>query len=676
MKRLLIPSLLVFLLVGCGSSSVESGDVVVTDGGASSKQDNGVMAIPSDKSYRLYDYLCPSSNHLVTSYKYKNKVFQEAESLEYTSDNTFTLERSLKNTDGKIEYKSLGDTIAVTLYLGTKTENFNMNNFLNIGDTVTLKESECSLTAHYAHLKYGEHDFADVLEISCPKSIGYYEKESGLVVENVLDESLQTSAFSPAPSYPDRKIGGIDGSIIKSSRFSSFNVDSAIEAQVDKLWGSPYNLNGEGMKIGLVDGGSVLSSHVELRNRVTNLSNADTNKHATHVAGTLISAGTHLASSRGFANKAEVYSLAYSEIYFADSVKRLANDYGIFISNHSYGYEGPEGMGEYDNESKALDLAIRENPKIIAVMAAGNDGDEYRHDSAYREWALIKGGSNAKNVITVAAVDNESNKIASFSSRGPMTNGRLKPDISLDGTNVLSTSNYDDTAYTRMDGTSMATPAATGSIALLSQRYTQVNGGNVRLDTMKAILFNTAKDIENPGPDYKSGFGQLDALAAVKVIDSMGSSNDSLVRLDSIHQDDKQRYFINSERYQDFKVTLAWVDDTYQDCNGCANDMLINDIDMVLIDERSGDKIYPYTLSETSPNRDAVKTKENHVDPQEQISFPLRVGNYTLEINGRKISPSGQNFTLVSSLSLDEAQKDIALIPMDEHVHKIYNAIK
>ncbi len=671
MKRILLTPLLALLFVGCGSSSVDSGDVVVIDGGSSPKQDNGITALPSDKSYRLYDYLCPSSNLTVKSYKYKNKIFQSEESLEYTNNTTLTTERSLKNSDGKIEYQSSDDTINVTLYLGTKTESFSMKNFLNIGDIVTLKESECSVSQHFDKLTYIGKEFSDVLEITCPKSIGYYQKDRGLVLENILDKSLQESAFSPAPNYPKRKIGRIDS--YTPSQFSSFNLDSAIEAQVDKLWASPYNLTGEGMKIGIVDGGSVRATHVEFDTRVTNISHQDGNDHATHVAGTLVSSGRHLAASRGFANSAQLYALAYEEVYFADSIKQLAEDYGVLISNHSYGYNDQKGFGEYSVDSKELDIAIRKNPYMLAMMAAGNDGDQ-----GFGDWGLIKGGSNAKNVITVGALDDDTNHIASFSSTGPIEGGRLKPDIVMDGYNVLSTIyGNDNDSYGRYSGTSMATPAATGTITLLAQRYKQLNGGrDVRLDTIKAILFNTAKDVENPGPDYKSGFGKVDALEAVKVIDSMTAGNDSLVRLDRIHQDDKQRYFINSERYQDFKVTLSWVDDTVQNCNGCASDVLINDIDMVLIDERTGDKIYPYTLSESAPDRNAVKTKENHVDPQEQISFPLHVGTYTLEITGHKIAASGQDFTLVTSLALDEAQKDIALIPMNEHVHKIYNAIK
>lgn len=670
MKRLLITSFLAYIFIGCGSSSVSSGDVV----NSNTKTDNTITAIPSDKSYRLYDYLRPSSSLTVKTYKYKNEVFQSEKSLEYIIDDRSVIQRSFEDLDGQVKYQGDGDTIHVSLYHDNQIVNFNMNNFLNIGDVITLHENTCTLSKHIDSLNYIDRNFVDVLEITCPKSIGYYQKDRGLVVENIIDENLQINSLLPPPSYPERTIGRVDEYKAKSNNLRSYNHDSAIAAQVDKLWDSPYNLNGSGIKIGLVDGGSVLSSHIELRNRITNLSRVDTDLHATHVAGTLISAGTHVASSRGFANKAEVYSFSYTKVFFADSVKKFASDYGILISNHSYGYEGSEGIGEYDNNSKALDLAVRENPYIIAVMAAGNDGEEYLDDSSYRKWGLIKGGSNAKNVITVAAIDNESNKIASFSSTGPMTYGRLKPDIALDGANVLSTSNYDNTAYKSMDGTSMATPAATGAIALLSQRYRQVNGGNIRLDTMKAILFNTAVDIENPGPDYKSGFGHLDALEAVKVIDSMSLGNETLVKLDSIDEGDNQRYFINSERYQDFKVTLAWVDDSYQDCNGCANDILINDIDMVLINENTGKKVYPYTLDEDSPDSDAVLTKKNHFDPQEQISFSLKPGNYSLQIYGRKISSEGQDFSLVSSLALANVQKEIFLKPMDEHIHKIYNA--
>jgi subtilisin family serine protease len=670
MKRLLFTTVLGFLFIGCGSTTtVESGSV--------DKEDTTLTSTPPkvpEKSYRFYDYLGPSSNLVVTTYKYTNSTFKYEEPLEYRYTEGLLTERSLENLDGQVEYHDAGDTIDVTIYQGSDISAFKMHNYVDIGDMVTIKKSSCNITNHLATLTLGDKAFKDVLEVSCPKSVGYYQKSRGLIMENRKEETLQSNALNALALYPDRKLAIVDGDK-RDRHLSVFNLESAKMANVSKLWSYPYYLNGEGMKIGLVDEGSVLDYHVELTGRVTNLSPMDTNLHATHVAGTLIASGIN-SKAHGFANQATLLSYSYSQYAFAKSIVKLAEN-DVLISNHSYGYEGPIGIGEYDGISRDMDREIRNNPYIIAVVAAGNDGEKYKEDSDYTKWGLIKGGSNAKNVITVGALEDDGKTVASFSSSGPVERGRIKPDIVMDGTKILSTNEESDgEGYSWMSGTSMATPAATGAVTLLAQRYKEIHHSNIRLDTMKAILYNSAKDVDNIGPDYKSGYGLVDAEAAVKVINSMQDSSSSLVKLDSIHQGENQTYFINSERYQDFKVTLAWVDDIYQDCNNCANDMLINDIDIYLLDENTGEKIYPYTLDPKEPWREAVKTKENHLDPQEQISYRLRPGNYSLHLHGYKIGRRGQNFTLVSSMALSDAKKDIVLMPLDEHIHKIYNAIE
>ena len=667
MKKVFVLSLLGLLLGGCGSTTVDSGDVVEKPNSAKvslESFDRATIIPPVGKGYALYNYLLPNTASNIESYKYnKSGTLLSQETLSYSAESKKIIERSLQNNAGYISYTLSQDkeNIAVTLYHDSSTDDFTMKNFVNIGDMVTIQNSQCFVKAHHDSLQA----LNDVLEISCPNSTGYYQKDKGLVVEQL---SIQANAkgFEIIPSFPNRKIGHVDGFTPKS-RLGSFNVDSAKIAQATKLWRAPYNLNGQGMQVGLVDGGSVLSTHVELKNRVTNLSHEDSDLHATHVAGTMISAGSHLASSRGFANQAQLYALSYEELFFAKSVQRFANNYGILISNHSYGYEGSDGQGVYDDVSKEFDDTIHANPKIIAVLAAGNDGDAYRRDSDFKEWGIIKGGSNAKNVITVASIDNESKKISSFSSRGPIKGGRLKPDIATDGENVLSTSNHDNTAYKRMYGTSMATPAATGAITLIAQRYKQVTGENPRIDTVKAILFNTANDIENRGPDYKSGFGSLDALAAVKVVDTMASGA-SLVKLVSIEEGETQQYAFEVEDNQAFKVTAAWVD--------AGSTALITDIDMVLVENASGKKIYPYTLSEKSPRKNARQDKENHIDPQEQIEFYLKRGTYTLHVHGKKIPAGRQNFSLVSTRSLDKAQSNIIKTEINTHIHKIYQSLR
>ncbi len=669
MREVVLSITLSIFIWGCGGAS-SSSPSTSSGGGESGKEFNTPANFDGTI---LYNYLVPNGDKKIKNLKFKNDQLIEEETLSYKANDTLITLRSLQNLGGKVEYRleDEGKEIEVTIYDENKLNRFKLHNFIHIGDRVTIKDSSCIYKAYYDEIEIHGTRFRDMIEIECPNHIGYYQKGKGQVAEEIIDPFEQNSIDQPI-YFGDRKLGLVDE--LEKSKFTTYNLESAQESNVDKLWKAPYYLNGEGMKIGLVDGGGVRSTHVELRGRVHNLTNADTNEHATHVAGTLISAGVHLYTSRGFAKNAQLYVLSYQDIYFADSVKKLYEEEGVLISNHSYGFEGSEGLGEYDAESKKFDLLIHSNPYLQVVIAAGNDGMKWKTDSSYGYWNLIKGGANAKNVITVASVDDRSRYINNFSSRGPVNGGRLKPDIAMDGNNVLSTNDYDDTSYKRMYGTSMASPAATGVVTLLSQRYKQITDANPRVDTIKAILFNTAMDIENPGPDYKSGFGRIDALSAVKVIDTL-STNSPLIKLDTLHKNEIQSYYIANQEYQKLKVTVAWVDGTIDHCGSCANDKLINDIDIYLKDDR-GNTIYPYTLDEYNPDDPARKDKPNRVDPQEQIEFEIIPGNYTLYVDGSRLSTDDQDFTMVSNIPLSAKETNIKIVPMREHIHEIYNAIK
>jgi subtilase family protein len=71
---------------------------------------------------------------------------------------------------------------------------------------------------------------------------------------------------------------------------------------------------------------------------------------------------------------------------------------------------------------------------------------------------------------TVGALTTDTDNIASFSSRGPVSadaSNRMKPDITAPGTNTRSCLNNSDSAYGTLSGTSMATPHVAGGVALL-----------------------------------------------------------------------------------------------------------------------------------------------------------------------------------------------------------------
>ena len=88
--------------------------------------------------------------------------------------------------------------------------------------------------------------------------------------------------------------------------------------------------------------------------------------------------------------------------------------------------------------------------------------------------------------------------------------------------NVLSSISTADDAYDIYSGTSMATPAITGSSMLLQQYYSQLHNTFMRSATLKGLLIHTADEAgPYPGPDYMYGWGLVDIAKAAAVITSV-----------------------------------------------------------------------------------------------------------------------------------------------------------
>lgn len=100
---------------------------------------------------------------------------------------------------------------------------------------------------------------------------------------------------------------------------------------------------------------------------------------------------------------------------------------GITVQNHSYGVEIENFYGI---NAMAYDVSTIQNPSIIQVFSAGNDGLMASNSGKY---ANVSGFSNltgnfkmAKNVLCVGAVDSFAN-LTVFSSHGPAYDGRINP---------------------------------------------------------------------------------------------------------------------------------------------------------------------------------------------------------------------------------------------------------
>ena len=68
-------------------------------------------------------------------------------------------------------------------------------------------------------------------------------------------------------------------------------------------------------------------------------------------------------------------------------------------------------------------------------------------------------------------------------------------------------------------------------MAQLYQAYKELNNGqNPNSSIMKNILLNSADDIGNPGPDFKNGWGEVNALRAVNIIENNQFFTDNIAQ--------------------------------------------------------------------------------------------------------------------------------------------------
>jgi len=126
------------------------------------------------------------------------------------------------------------------------------------------------------------------------------------------------------------------------------------------------------------------------------------------------------------------------------------------VIGNSYGCPPSEGCA-VNALAQAVNNVIQAG--IFMSVSAGNSGPSC--NSVNDPPALYN------NVCAVGATGTRTSAIASYSSRGPATSGggHLSPNIAAPGSGVRSS--YPPSGYASLSGTSMASPAVTGSIPLL-----------------------------------------------------------------------------------------------------------------------------------------------------------------------------------------------------------------
>jgi subtilisin family serine protease len=288
-----------------------------------------------------------------------------------------------------------------------------------------------------------------------------------------------------------------------------------------ELWSAGYN--GTGIQIAILDTG-INGTHPDLDDlddnpntfdpkviRKVNFSDDNTTDdlrgHGTHCAG--IAAGTGAASggkNKGVAPGAKLWNVKVLD-------KNGWGEESWVISGINYAAYGPDGIAHSGDEADVISMSLGGDPSdgndptsiaadkavdlgVVVVVAAGN-GANYLEISA---------PGDAKKVITVGA-SSKQDDLASFSSRGPTLDYRVKPDILAPGLSINSTYPGTATYYQVLSGTSMATPHVAGTAALLLQACKTLPTDLSLPTFIKDVLISTAKDL---GYDvYTQGGGRI-----------------------------------------------------------------------------------------------------------------------------------------------------------------------
>jgi uncharacterized repeat protein (TIGR02543 family) len=498
--------------------------------------------------------------------------------------------------------------------------------------------------------------------------------------------------------------------------YTTDNANASITSGANLLNTSPYNLNGTGVTVGVWDGNAVRTTHREFANgrAVVRDGTIALDDHGTHVAGIIGALGV-TTNARGMANNVSIDSYKFD----SDASEMLAagatapGQAGkLYLSNHSYGLVAgwnnstwtwtgtgtnqnayAAQFGQYSSSAQSWDSIAFSTPYLLICKSAGNENsqnptagstvtvggvsvvyDPAIHppgDGVYRNgYENMQHYAVSKNILSVGACldavsgglrSPSAGTIATFSSRGPTDDGRIKPDVVANGWILNSTSSAADNAYVDKSGTSMAAPSATGSAALLVEQYAKLfNGGAMRSSTLKGLLIHTATDVGNPGPDYHYGWGLIDVKSGADLI-ADHHDNPGKKRMREERITTTSGSIVQSFRWDGsspIRSTLCWTDPagTTISTHDSRTPTLVNNLNLKLI-APDGTEFLPYvmpfvgTWTLASMSQSAT-TGVNNTDNVEQVyvQTPTQAGVWQAVVSYQgTLTNNQQDFSLLLS---------------------------
>jgi len=363
--------------------------------------------------------------------------------------------------------------------------------------------------------------------MNCVHVIGSFEAISNLRnLEFVSEiEFANKNINSRAPAENNKLENKFETNIdfgygLASNQTTMLNTDylhendyTGIDMTIAVMDGGFSNVNTIGAFERLRSNGKLLGGF-DFPNRSENYNNPELSNHGTLVLSNM--AGFIENNFVGTAPDAAYYlfiteigptETPVEETYWVEAAER-ADSLGVDLINTSLSYTlfdnpdysyAPEDMdGETTFISRGANIATEKG--LLVVTSASNRGEE--------DYFNIIGAPADANVLSVGAVDRNRN-YASFSSRGPSADGRVKPDVAAQGLEVVAIDQFNN--LVQASGTSFASPILAGSVA----SFWQADPSLSNLEVMQLVkeassLFSVPNIRLGYGiPDFRNALSNL-----------------------------------------------------------------------------------------------------------------------------------------------------------------------
>ncbi len=354
----------------------------------------------------------------------------------------------------------------------------------------------------------------------------------------------------------------------------------------------------------------------------------------------------------------------------------------VRIQSDSWGAAGDA----YDLQARMVDAFVWAHPDFTVFFAAGNEGPN---------GGTIDTPGTAKNVVTVGGACNPDgasqcpgtqNDLASFSSRGPTQDGRLKPDLVAvaDGFSATSSgspfdcSNYPGNCVLPGDhgwaGTSYATPAAAAAAAIVRQYFTQgwyPSRAPVAADAldpsaalMRAMLLASGQQLTGSGtteatwPNNQQGFGRIQ-LSSVLPLPGDGFDTQVVDETAGLTTGQASTYtFHVVAGAPSLRFVLAWTD--YPGTLG-ASKALVNDLDLQ-VTAPDGTLYRGNNFGSAAQGASLSGGTFDSTNPQEAVLLKSpQPGDWKVQVIAANVPVGPQPFALVATGGLDPTYGRVTL---------------